>query len=313
MLVRERLDLIEMGSTYVNKMQKYLELMNIKLRNVISQIHGVSGLRMIKAIIAGERDPEELLALCHETIKTKKREDVIKALEGNYHQTYITLLAENLRLWEQHQQSIRRIEQQIQQLLDDMNKDNKHIEVNSPAKPARHHNPAIPDLHKTMVQMNGGVNLATIAGINDCTMLRLLGEIGNDMSRFTTKKHFVSWVGLSPKNKQSGKMKKRVKCNSSNNAGLIFRQSAQSLLSSKHNAIGVFMKRLRGRKGSKVAVKAGARKVAEAFYDALTKGIDYVEQGTAKYIELLRQKELKLMNVLAKRYNYVMLENRPVT
>jgi len=313
MLTRERLDLIQMGSTYINKMQKYLELMNIKLRNVISQIHGASGLRIIKAIISGERDPEELLSLCHETIKTKKRDDVIKSLEGNYHPTYIALLKENLYLYEQHQLSVLRIELQIKELLDKLNRDNKRIEVTSPARPARHHNPAIPELHSTMVQMYGGVNLTTIAGINDSTMLRLLGEIGNDLSRFPTKKHFVSWVGLSPKHKQSGKMKKRVKCNSSNNAGLIFRQSAQSLFNSKNNAIGVFMKRLKGRKGAKVAVKAGARKIAEAFYDAITKGLDYVEQGTAKYIEQLKQKELKLMNVLAKRYNFVCLENQPVT
>jgi transposase len=292
MLIRERMDLIEMGSTYVNKMQKYLELMNIKLRNVISQIHGASGLRMMRAITVGERDPEKLLAMCHETIKTKKREEVIKSLEGNYHESYISLLEVNLSLWEQHQESIRYVEFQIEQLLEKMNDGNRHIEVKSSASPARHHNPEIPELHKTMVQMYGGVNLATIAGINDSTMLRLLGEIGSDMSRFPTKKHFVSWVGLSPKNKQSGKMKKRVKCVSSGNAGLIFRQSAQSLLSSKHNAIGVFMKRLKGRKGAKVAIKAGARKIAEAVYDALTKGIDYVEQGAEKYLEQFKQKEI---------------------
>ena len=209
-------------------------------------------------------------------------------------------------LYEQHRLSVRRIELQIQQLLEKLNQDNKHIKVTGPAKPARHHNPSIPDLHTTMVQMYGGINLTTIAGINDSTMLRLLGEIGIDLSRFPSRKHFVSWVGLSPKNKQSGKMKKRVKCNASNNAGLIFRQSAQSLLTSKNNAIGVFMKRLKGRKGSKVAVKAGARKIAEAFYDAITKGIDYVEQGTAKYLEQLKQKELKLLHVLAKKHNLVM-------
>ena len=155
-------------------------------------------------------------------------------------------------LYEQHRLSVRRIELQIQQLLEKLNQDNKHIKVTGPARPARHHNPSIPDLHTATVQMFGGVNLTSIAGINDSTALRILGEIGNDLSRFPTKKHFVSWVGLSPKNKQSGKMKKRVKCNASNNAGLIFRQSAQSLLTSKNNAIGVFMKRIKGRKGSKV-------------------------------------------------------------
>jgi len=303
LLIRERLDLIEMGSTYVNKMQKYLELMNIKLRNVISQIHGVSGLRIIRAILSGERDPEKLVVLAHESIQKKKRADVIKSLEGNYNESYLMLLKENLRLWEEHQASIRHIEHLIEILLEKMNKDNTHIQVNSAQKPSRHHNPDIKGLHRTMVQMYGGVNLSTVAGINDSTMLRLLGEIGNDLSRFPTKKHFISWVGLSPKNKQSGKMKKRLKC-PSNNAGLIFRQSAQSLSVSKDKAIGVFINKLKGRKGAKVAIKAGARKIAEAFYDAITKGLDYVEQGAMKYKEQMQQRELYLLNKLAKKYNY---------
>jgi len=308
-LVRERLDLIEMGSTYVNRMQKYLELMNIKLRNVISQIHGASGLRIINAVLSGERDPEKLAALCHERILEKKREDVIKSLEGNYQESYLLLLKENLRLWEEHQKSILHVEQQIEKLLEKLNRDNKHLEVSSPGKPSRHHQPKIGGLHKTMVQMYGGINLTSIAGINDSTMLRLLGEVGNDMGRFPTKKHFVSWLGLSPKNKQSGKMKKSIRSRS-NNAGLIFRQSAQSLLASRHNAIGVFIKRLKGRKGAKVAIKAGARKIAEAFYDALTKGMDYVEQGGEKYLEQVRLNEIRLMNKLAKKHMFTLVDNR---
>ena len=112
----------------------------------------------------------------------------------------------------------------------------------------------------------------------------------------------MSWLGLSPKSKQSGKMKKRVK-SASNQAGLIFRQSAQSLSTSKHSAIGIFIRKLKGRKGSKVAIKAGARKIAEAFYDALTKGMDYVEQGAIKYAEQQKQRELYALNKLTKKYN----------
>ena len=207
-LIRERLDLIEMGSTYVNKMQKYLELMNIKLRNVISQIHGTSGLCVIKAILEGERNPDRLLLLCHDSIIKAKGDDVKKALEGNYKEQYLLLLKENLRLWEEHQTSIKQIEHAIANLLEEMNQGNKDIEVTSKSKPTRHHNPAIPGLHETMVQMYGGINLTSICGINDCTMLRLLGEVGNDMSRFPSVKHFVSWVGLSPKKQTKWKDEK---------------------------------------------------------------------------------------------------------
>jgi transposase len=309
-LVRERLDLIEMGSVYVNKMQKYLELMNIKLRNVISQVHGSSGLRIIRAIIDGERDPLKLVALCHVNIQEKKKAEVVKSLEGNYHESYILLLKENLRLWDEHQQSIGSIEGQIAELLEKLN-NNKHIDVKSPSKAARHHNPQIKDLHKTMVQLYNGVSLTTITGINDCTMLRLAGEIGFDMSRFPTVKHFVSWLGLSPKNKQSGKMKKRLKSNA-NKAGLILRQSAQSLMNSKDSAIGVFIKRLKGRKGAPVAIKAGARKLAIALYNALTKGIDYVEQGAAKYAVQIKQREIRLLQKLACKHNYYLVDHEGV-
>jgi len=305
-LIRERLDLIEMGSAYVNKMQKYLELMNIKLRNVISQIHGASGLRIIRAIIDGERDPLNLVILCHEHIQRKKRADILKSLEGNYHESYILLLKENLRLWDEHQDSIRSIEHQISELLEKMNH-NKHIEVISPSKPARHHNPQIKDLHKTMVQLYDGVNLTTVTGINDCTMLRLAGEIGFDMSRFPTVKQFVSWLGLSPKNKQSGKMKKRIKSDA-NKAGLILRQSAQSLMNRKDSAIGVFIRRLKGRKGSPVAIKAGARKLAVALYNALTKGIDYVEQGVEKYAVQIKQREFRLLQQLALKHKFHLVD-----
>jgi transposase len=311
MLIRERLDLIEMGSTYVNKMQKYLELMNIKLKNVISQIHGVSGLKIIRAIIDGERDVEKLLALCDIKIRINKSENVKKSLKGNYSPQYLILLKENLRLWEEHQNSIATIEKEVEKLLDRMCENKKNISVNSPAKPTRHHNPKISDLHGKVVRLFGGINLTTIAGINDVTMLRLLGETGPNMERFPTIKHFVSWLGLSPKNKQSGRMKKRVN-GKSNNAGEIFRQSAQSLINSKYNAIGAFIRRLKGRKGSQIAIKAGARKIAEAYYNALTKGMDYVEQGILKYTEQLKKRELWALHNLAKKHNFVVVDNQCV-
>ncbi|GHT36147.1 IS110 family transposase [Bacteroidia bacterium] len=308
MLVRERVDLIEMGSTYVNKMQKYLELMNIKLKNVISQIHGESGLKVIRAIIDGERNPEKLLQLCHKSIKDKKSEEVKKSLEGNYSPRYILLLKENLRLWEEHQHSINNIDSQISELLDALRANNKDMKITTPSAPARHHAPKIKGLHTKNVQIYNGVDLSTIAGINDSTMLRLMGEIGTDLSRFPTEKHFVSWLGLSPKNKQSGKMKRRIKTREKNQAGLIFRQSAQSLLTSKHNAIGAFMRRLRGRKDSAAVIKAGARKIAIAVYNALMKGLDYVEQGTVKYAELLALRERHTLQRLATKLNYQLIE-----
>lgn len=307
-LVRERLDLIESSSAYVNKMQRALELMNIKLANVISQIQGASGLKILRAILAGERDPERLASLCHKSILKTKAEDVAKSLHGNYNEVYLSMLRHALEMWEFHMVQIKELEQEISVLLDRINRDTSQVEVKSEPRPTRHHNPAIEDLHTKMVQIYGGIDLTGIAGINDVTLMRLLAEVGTDLDRFPDVGHFVSWLGLSPAHKQSGKMKRRIKGNPSNHAGQIFRQCAQSLIASRYNAIGEFMRRLRSRKGSRIAIKAGARKIAQAYYNALTKGLEYVEQGAEQYKKMLKQREIDLMKKLAKKHAFELKE-----
>lgn len=308
-LVRERQDIIEMGSSYVNKMQKCLELMNIKLKEVISQVHGVSGLKMIRAILSGSRDKEYLLSLCDKRIIKNKGESVLKALEGNYNDTYLFMLEQNLTMWEKHQDQVFLIDERIGQLLDKMCSDKKEMAVESKGKPIRHHAPKIEGLHGMLVRLYG-VNLNSVSGINDYTLLRLLGETGTDMSRFATVKNFVSWCGLSPKHHQSGSMSKRVKGTRCNKTGQIFKEVAQALINSKHIAIGSFIRKLRARKDSAIAIKAGARKLAAAYYNALTKGIDYVEQGTNKYEEQIRQREKAALYRLAKKHNMQVVEKQ---
>lgn len=310
-LVRERLDIIEMGSTYVSKMQKCLELMNIKLKQVISQIHGASGIKMIQAIISGNRDKEYLLSLCDKRIVLSKGEAVLKALQGNYNDTYLFMLTQNLHMWEKHQQQVQIIDERITVLLEQMCKEKKQPPVKSKPKAIRHHPPKIKDLHTMLIRLYG-VNLSSISGINDYTLLRLVGETGVDMERFPTEKHFVSWCGLSPKHHKSGKISKRVRATRCNNAGQIFKQVAQGLLNSKHIAIGCFIKKLRARKDSSIAIKAGARKLALAYYNALTKGIDYVEQGTKKYQEHIKQREKAVLYKLAKKYNLQLIDKQDV-
>ena len=190
-LVRERIDIIEMGSTYVNKMQKSLELMNIKLKEVISQIHGTSGIKMIRAILTGNRNKEYLLSLCDKKIIKKKGELVLKALEGNYNDTYLFMLEQNLHMWEKHQEQIEVIDNRIGQLLEQLSKDKTPLVKDSKPKPIRHHAPKIEDLHQMLIRLYG-VNVSSISGINDYTLLRLIGETGVAMINFPMYKHFVS-------------------------------------------------------------------------------------------------------------------------
>ncbi|HXB11380.1 MAG TPA: IS110 family transposase [Bacteroidia bacterium] len=308
LLVRERLDIIEMGSTYVNKMQRCLELMNIKLKEVINQVHGTSGIRMIKAIIEGHRDSSYLLSLCDKKIIKNKSERVIKALEGEYNPTYLFMLKGNMELWDIHQQHIKTIDQALEKLLEELS-DGKQDVPTEVAKLIRHHAPQIAGLHQMLANLYG-VDMNSISGLNDYTLLRLIGETGIDMSRFPTVKNFVSWLGLSPKNHRSGKIKKNVKGTSCNAAGQIFKLCAHGLLSSKNIAIGSFMRKLRGRKDSSIAIKAGARKLAIAYYNALTKGTAYVEQGTKLYEEQIKRREMAALKKLAKKYNMQLSDNQ---
>jgi transposase len=308
MMVREREDIIEMGSTYINKMQKALELMNIKLSNVLSQIQGKSGRKMIEAIIQGERDPEKLLSLCYSTVRVKKSEDIKLALQGNYNETWIFLLSENYKMWQQHQAHLYSIDKKIESLLEDLNKNRKKLEPTSKPKSIRHHKPEIANLDQKILTLYG-VNISSLSGLTDYSALRLVGETGNELSRFPTAKHFISWCQLSPRNSQSGKMNRKIKMKMKSKAGQIFREAAQSLLNSKKVAIGAFMRKIRSKKGAPIAIKAGARKIAEAYYNIITKGTEYVEEGINQYELKIRNQEMRLLTKLAQKHNMRILLN----
>ncbi|TAE51775.1 MAG: IS110 family transposase [Cytophagales bacterium] len=307
MMVRERQDIISMGSSYVNKLQKYLELMNIKLTGVLSQINGVSSIKMIEAIIAGERDAKKLLMLCSKSIIENKSEQVLKALEGNYNESTLFMLEQTLKMWKLHEAQVLVIDKKIEELLNDLEQGKPTIEAKSKPKAIRHHAPKIEDLHQKLINIYG-VDGNILSGINNYTMLRLLGEVGTDMSRFPSEKHFVSWLQLSPNLHQSGKGFRQVKIRAGSKAGQIFREVAFGLLNSKDVAIGAFMRKLKSRKDSKTAIKAGARKLALSFFYLLTKGGEYVEIGVKKYQELLMDREKKYLQNLAKKHNMIVTQ-----
>src|SRR5690625_3643552 len=312
-LVRARQSIIESGSSFVLRMQKNLELMNIKLKSVISQIHGASGIKMIKAILSGERDKDYLLSLCDKRIRDNKPEEILKALEGTYNETYLFLLKENLKMWELHQLEIGTIDKKIGGLLAELTKGKPSVAAKGRPKPIRHHKPKIKDFHNLMVRLYG-LDMSSLSGFNDYSLLRLVGETGiNIKDHFPTKKQFVSWCGLSPRHHQSGRMRKRVKGIKCNQAGQIFKQMAQGLMNSKNIAIGSFIRRIKMKKDAGIAIKAGARKLAGAYYDCVTKGVEYVEQGNEKYKEQIEQRELKMVKRLARKHNLQLIDSPMVT
>ena len=140
-----------------------------------------------------------------------------------------------------------------------------------------------------------------LPGVTDYTLLKLLGEVGADMSRFPTAKHFVSWCQLAPSHNQSGSSSRRLRLRNGSKAGQIFREIAQGLINSKQLAIGAFIRRIRGRKDSKIAIKAGARKLAINFYNLLTKGKAYVEKGVTMYQQRLQEQERRATGAIERR------------
>jgi hypothetical protein len=134
--------------------------------------------------------------------------------------------------------------------------------------------------------------------------MQLLSEIGSDLTKWPSEKHFTSWLGLSPGQNNSGNKKRNAKKKGRPLAGQIFRMIAQGLINSKNIAIGSFGRRLRGRKGPKIAIKAMARKLAILYWRIMVKGVDYAEKGIEKYEENLKANKMKLLNKLIKELNY---------
>ncbi len=298
---RLREDHIELAASHVQHMQKALTSMNIRLHQVISQITGVSGMRVVKAILAGERDAERLLALCDHQIIKKKAEQVILSLEGHYKAEHLFALRQAVEGYEFYEQQRAACDGQIEVLLKQIN---EHLPpppdcptMDRP-KTARHNQPKIDGLHAMLVTANGGRDVATISGFSDKTFLKLTAEIGTNVDAWPSPEHFTSWLGLTPVTAQTGKTRRKKKNRAKTRAGQVFREVAMALAESKYLAMGSFYRRIRAKRGPKIAVMATARKLAVQYYNLIKHGLHFVEQGIQKYEE---QQKLRLEKFLFKK------------
>ncbi|MEK6734708.1 MAG: IS110 family transposase [Pseudomonadota bacterium] len=308
---RLREDKIQTAAMHINHMQKAMTLMNIRLPEVLSQIHGSSGMAMIEAILKGERDENKLLLLCHTSLKKSKSEKIIEALKGNYKQEYLFELqiAYDGYMFYQNQIATcdKKIEILLKQVAQDKEYDKQKIKEHR-IKPIRHNKPMVLDLHENLLKLNN-VNATSLPGITDYTFLRLTAELGTDLSQWPSEKNFTSWLGLSPGKHQSGKINKRSKKKSVTRAGQIFKQAAQTILLSKNIALGDFARRLRAKRGPAIAIKATARKLAELYYKLFMKGLAYVEHGLKFYQDKQRAKLMHFLKKKAQELNLQLVEN----
>jgi transposase len=291
---RQREMLIRYAGQHVQHMQKALEEMNVKLTEVVSDITGLTGMKIIKDIVKGVHAPLKLAKHRHERCKATEAE-IASALHGTWRKEHLFALKQALAMYEFYRRQIRACDAEIEaclrgfadksagEVLTPKSRRGK-LKANEPTFGAR-------DLLFRMA----GVDLTVIEGISESTALVVLSEIGTDVSRFPTEKNFVSWLGLCPQHRGSNRriLSRRVR-KGANRAARAFRLAAQGCHHAK-NALGAFYRRIQARCGGPKAVVATARKIAERVYRLLKHGEVYVRQAEAAYEEQYRLRTLKAM------------------
>jgi transposase len=311
--VRLREDHIQASAMRVNHMQKALTLMNIRLKEVLDQIHGASGIAIIESILKGERDKNILVNLCHQSVLKKKRDLVYKALEGKYTDAGLFALKQAYDGYKFYLHQIDDCDKQINTVINRIGESGNGQELKKKRKPIRHHKPSVNNLATNLLNIYEGRDATVISGITDYTWMQILAETGTDLKKWATENHFTSWLGLAPGQHNSGKMRRNAKKKGHPKAGQIFRTIAQSLINSKRIAIGAFGRRLRGRKGPGIAIKAMARKIAILFWRVMVKGVDFAENGINHYEEQLLNQKFKTLKRLANEFNLKLPDNVPLT
>jgi transposase len=266
-IVRHRKNLVRTSSSYINRIQKALELMNIRLHTIISDIDGKTGLLIIEAILAGERNPEVLAELRDKRIKAS-REDIIKSLEGYWTSEHLFEHKQCYQLDSTHQQMIGECDREIEiQLVEIIASKNGGVIPEVPqVKRKLSGKKKAPFNLTAYLKMIFGVDVTEVFGISELRALTALSEAGTDMSKWKTEHHFTSWLGLAPNTKISGGkvISSRIR-KKKHYAGQAFRMAANSLSNSK-SPLGDYYRRIRAKAGAAKAVVATARKLAIIFY-----------------------------------------------
>ena len=282
--LRTRL-LVDQGRS-VQHMQKALTLMNIQLGQAISDVAGVTGQKIVRAILAGERDPMVLAAYRDSRIKASE-EEIAASLQGTWKAEHLLALKQAMGRYDFFAEQLQECDQQIEAVMQQLQAHTKELakgKKRSKAKNAPKFN-----LRERLLKMCG-VDVTRIDGIDETTALNVVSEVGTDLSRFPSDKHFASWLGLCPGTRISGgKVLGSKTKHSVNRAAQAFRQAAAALRSSK-SALGAYYRRLCARMDKAKAVTAAAHKLARLFYALLTKGQEYVDQGQQYYEERYRQR-----------------------
>jgi transposase len=305
--LRQRAMLLSYASQHIQHMQKALTQMNLKLQHVVSDVTGETGMAILRAILAGERDPVQLARLrnyrCHHDEET-----IAKALHGQWREEHLFALGQAVALYDMYHEKIAACDRQIAAHLETFAEcqDREALPpVSRPRKRTRNR-PQL-DVRGSLHRITG-VDLTAIEGIDEPTALTIISETGLDMGRWPTVKHFTSWLGLCPHHRVSGgKVLSRGTKPSANRVATALRLAA-SCLQRSQSALGAFFRRMKARLGTPKAITATAHKLARLIYTMLKHGTAYVRQSLADYEQHYRDRMVQSLTRRAKALGYALIQ-----
>jgi transposase len=309
-LVRDKGTLVAERSDWVRRMQKSLDQMNVRVHRAVADLDGATGMAILRAIVAGERDPRQLAALRHPRCR-KSEAEIAEQLTGHWREDHLFALRQGLKMYDAITDTLEAYEREILRQLEAMTQADRRDDPPPPPNPAkakaikaRGEDP----LRRALYRMSG-VDLTSIDALGVATVSVVLSEYGSDLTRFPTEHQFVSHVGLAPYKPISGGKPvkhKRKPRSASARVGAALRMAAVSLRHSQ-TALGGYYRQIARRAGADVAVFATARKLAQLIYRLLRWGQPYVDEGAAAYEKRYREARVHRLAATAKHFGYALV------
>ena len=298
---------VQDAASHIQHLQKALIYMNLQIHHVVSDIVGATGMRIVRAIIAGERDPKALAAMrdvrCHAT-----KDTIEAALVGNYQPEHLFAMKQAVALYDSYQEQIKQCDREIELVLMKLSAQKAAPSDPLPKRRSsnrREKNGLDFDVQPVLYRL-AGVDLTQIHGIGPYVGLRIIAECGTDLSRWPTAKHFTSWLSLAPGCKISGgKVLSARTRKTSNRLTSILRMAAVTV-GKTDTALGAFYRRLGARIGKAKAVTATARKIAVLFYNAMRYGMKYVDPGADSYESQYRERVVRQLHRRAAKFGFAL-------
>ena len=293
--------LVRCAAQHIQHMQKALTQMSVKLQHVISDITGKTGMDIIEAIVHGERDPHELAKLRNYRIRADEA-TIARSLQGHWRQGHIFELTQALELYRVYQGKIAECDLEIENQLGRFEDRSDGVALASDRKRRQKNAPQF-DVRNHLYRMTG-VDLTQIDGVDGFTALKVVSEVGTDMTKWPSAKHFASWLGLSPNNRITGGRTISSKTKPSANRAAAALRMAANALARSDSALGAFLRRKKAQLGAPKAITAAAHKLARIIYSMLRFGQDYVDAGAEYYEAQYQRRALRVAKRRAAQLGY---------